>query len=130
MNQDESDFTHGFTGDLINEEPIVFKGLTDSEVKKVFLISLVIGAPIGVVVALFIGIPMLILVFVLLFPIVAVYFIAGWMEKARRGKPAGYVEQQLHMKLAEKNIISPDFVFDSYRWGLGRTNKKNRTKNK
>ncbi|NQY36343.1 MAG: TIGR03750 family conjugal transfer protein [Alteromonadaceae bacterium] len=130
MSQDESEFTDNFTGDFINEEPVVFKGLTDSEVKSVFLISLVTGTPFGVAVGLFIGIPMLIVVFVLLFPIITVYFTARWLEKARRGKPPGYVEQLLHIKLSEKKIVSADFIFDSYHWGLGRTSKKDRDANK
>ncbi len=121
MLQDEADFTDAFTGDFINEQPIVFKGLTDSEVKTVFIISLFIGAPIGAVVALLIGIPMLILVFIFLFPIVTVWFVAGWMERARRGKPPAYVEQQMHSLLVELKVVSARFVCASYRWGLGRT---------
>lgn len=123
MKQDENDFTDSFTGDFINEEPIVFKGLTDGEVKSVFLAALVVGAPIGVVVALLIGIPMLIIVFVLLFPIIAVWFIAGFMEKARRGKPAGYVEHALHILLVGKRLVKPQFICESYKWGLGRHKK-------
>lgn len=123
MTEDEGEYTDPFTGDFINEEPVVFKGLTDSEIKTVFVISFFCGAPLGVLVALLIGIPMLILVFVLIFPVIAVWFVAGWMERARRGKPPGYVEQQTHIKLVERKLVSPTFVCESYRWGLGRTQK-------
>lgn len=123
MKEDENDFTDSFTGDFINEEPVVFKGLTDGEVKSVFLISLLLGAPVGVVVALFIGIPMLIIVFVLIFPLIAVWVIAGRMEVARRGKPAGYVEQKLHIFLVSKNLVRPQFICESIKWGLGRNEK-------
>ncbi|MCS6271891.1 TIGR03750 family conjugal transfer protein [Shewanella baltica] len=124
MKLDENDFTDSFTGDFLNEEPVVFKGLTDSEVKMVFVLSLFIGAPIGVVLALVIGIPTLILVFVLLLPIISVWFIAGWMESARRGKPSGYVEQRLHIEMVDRKLTSPEFICQSYKWGLGRTKKK------
>lgn len=123
MKQDESDFTDSFTGDFVNEEPVVFRGLTDGEVKSVFMMSLFVGAPIGVAVALVIGMPMLIVVFVLIFPIIAVWFVSGWMEKARRGKPAGFVEQKLHIALVSKKLTRPQFICESKKWGLGRNSK-------
>ncbi len=126
MNQDESDFTDEFTGDFINQQPAVFKGLTDSEVKTVFFISFLSGAPIGVFVALLIGLPMLMLVFVFILPIISVWFVATWMERARRGKPPAYVEQQMHIKLVELKLVTASFVCESYRWGLGRTSGASR----
>jgi len=123
--EDEADYTDSFTGDFINEEPVVFKGLTDGEVKTVFLLALFCGAPVGILIALIIGIPELILVFVLLFPIVAVYFIASYMGKARRGKPPGYVEQRFSIKKSDlMGSSSRLFVSETYRWGLGRTKKR------
>lgn len=126
IKEDEAEYTDSLTGDFINEEPVVFKGLTDGEIKMVFLIAFFIGAPVGVVIALVIGIPMLILVFILLFPIISVYFVASWMGKARRGKPPGYVEQKFSIWLARRKFIAGPgyFVCGSYRWGLGRTSKR------
>ena len=118
---EEAKFTDSFTGDVVNDEPIVFKGLTDGEVKMVFILALFIGAPIGVLVALLLGQPMLIIVFILLFPIVAVFFIADKVGKARRGKPPGYVEQTLSIKLSKTSLRSSDYISQSMRWGLGRT---------
>ena len=121
--QDENEYTSAFTGDFVNDEPVVFKGLTDAEVKQVFIISLVVGAPIGIVVALVIGIPMLIIVFVLIFPIIAVWFIAGWMERQRRGKPPGYMEHTFDMKLTRLKLNAEQYISTSYKWGLGRTKR-------
>ncbi len=117
---DESEFTDGFTGDFLNEEPVVFKGLTDAEIKLVFVAALIAGAPVGILLALLIGIPMLILVFVFLFPVFAVFIIATVLERARRGKPPGYVEQKLQLLLAEKGLRSAEFIFETRVWGLGR----------
>lgn len=117
---DENDFTDAFTGDFINEEPIVFKGLTDGEVKLVFFMAFVIGTPVGISVALLIGIPMLAIVFMVIVPMFAVWIIAGLVERARRGKPAGYVEQKVHIYLVKHGLATPRFTCESYRWGLGR----------
>lgn len=122
--KDESNYTTAFTGDFINEEPVVFKGLTDSEIKQVFLLSLVIGAPLGVILGLLTGVPMLIVCFVLIIPIITVFFVARWMANARRGKPPGYVEQRFHVWLASKRLIGSAFVTTTYKWGLGRTIKQ------
>ena len=121
MKQDENDYTDSFTGDFINEEPVVFKGLTDGEIKSVFLISLFIGSPIGVLLGLLSGFPMMMIVFVFVIPLLVVYFLAGWMEKARRGKPPGYVEHNLHIWLVMKKLIRPKFICESYKWSLGRS---------
>lgn len=121
MDEQESQFTDDFTASVINEEPVVLKGLTDAEVKQVFVLALVTGAPLGLLLALLIGIPELTLVFLLLLPVVAVWLIAGWMQKARRGKPPGYVEQMLSIRLIRCGLRSPSWVCDSHRWGLGRT---------
>lgn len=123
MKQDESDFTDSFTGDFINEEPVVFKGLTDGEIKSVFLISLFIGSPIGVLLGMLSGFPMLMIVFVFVIPMIVVYFLAGWMEKARRGKPSGYVEHNLHAWLVAKRLAKPNFICESTKWSLGRSSR-------
>lgn len=123
MKQDENDFTDSFTGDFINEEPVVFKGLTDGEIKSVFLISFFIGSPIGVFLGIIIGFPMLMVVFVFVIPMLVVYFLAGWMEKARRGKPSGYVEHSLHVWLVAKKLARPNFICESAKWSLGRSSR-------
>lgn len=123
MKQAESDFTDSFTGDFINEEPVVFKGLTDGEIKSVFLISFFIGSPIGVLLGLLSGFPMLMIVFVFVIPMIVVYFISGWMETARRGKPSGYVEHSLHAWLVAKKLVTPNFICESTTWSLGRSSR-------
>lgn len=123
MNQDENDYTSSFTADFVNDEPVVFKGLTDAEVKQVFLISMGIGAPAGIVLALIIGIPMLIIVFVLVFPLLAVWFVAGWMERARRGKPPGYMEHVFGMKMVQFKLSTEQYINTNYKWSLGRTKR-------
>ncbi|PKG68608.1 TIGR03750 family conjugal transfer protein [Pseudoalteromonas sp. GutCa3] len=124
MKKDESDYTNSFTGDFINEEPVVFKGLTDAEIKITFLTALGFGAPFGVILALLIGLPELIIAFVLIFPIVVVFLLAGWMEKARRGKPPGYIQQKVTVFLIRNRMKSNDITCESYKWSLGRTQKK------
>lgn len=129
MKHDESDFTDSFTGDFINEEPVVFKGLTDGEIKSVFLISLFVGSPIGVLLGVLSGFPMLMIVFVFVIPMVVVYFLAGWMEKARRGKPAGYVEHSLHVWLVDNKLAKSNFICESMKWSLGRSGRGKVKKN-
>lgn len=129
---DENDFTDSFVGDFVNDEPAVFKGLTDAEIKTVALISLFIGIPIGIVVALLTGVLMLALPAFLIMPIINVYFLASWIEKKRRGKPVGYVEHQFSLALHKYGIISAPFICETYKWGLGRTMrsiKKNEQRN-
>ncbi|HDS1208460.1 TPA: TIGR03750 family conjugal transfer protein [Shewanella algae] len=117
MVEEEGDFTDSFTADFINDEPYVFKGMTDNELKYIFLLSMLLSLPLGILVALIIGMIELVLVFVVLFPIIIVFFLAGKLRKMRRGKPPGYVEHYY------KKRLSSEFISFSGRWGLGRSGK-------
>lgn len=121
MQENESKYTTDFTGEFLNEEPTVFRGLTDSEVKKSFLGALVISAPISAFLTFVIGIPFLFIVFLVGFSMIFVFYFASWMLRARRGKPPGYAEHVINKSLRSKGLLSSNRIDFSYKWSLGRT---------
>ncbi|MFW7525610.1 DUF3487 family protein [Vibrio ostreicida] len=120
--QNERDFTDPDTCDVINEEPLTFKGLTSFEFKAVIFGSMVIGLIIGVPIAFLISMPSLPLVTSVSMPIAAVIFMGKLAAAFRRGKPVGYLNQKVWIVICQfkRSKNTSRAIYETRSWGLGR----------
>ncbi|MDC5870283.1 TIGR03750 family conjugal transfer protein [Vibrio europaeus] len=116
---DESYYTHQDTCDLVNEEPVAFKGLTLKEMGLSLGVFFCLVFPPSVVLAIVFDAAWIALIGFAV-PILCVYFLAGAIEEFRRGKPPGYLSHFIAVKM--RKFKRPSFIYITYKWGLGRQN--------
>lgn len=100
---------------LIDSEPILFLGCGNQEILTLAGIGFIAGLLLGLVVALLSGIYLLVLPFLILMPIVAIYFGGKRLGKAKEGKPNGYYNRMIATKLNAIGIGNA-FVIRAGHW--------------
>jgi conjugative transfer region protein (TIGR03750 family) len=89
------------TAHLIDAEPILFLGCSSSEILGLAALGFAVGLVFGLFVALLSGIGLLVLPFLILFPVVFIYRGGKRLGKAKEGKPSGYYDRLLATQLAQ-----------------------------
>ncbi|MEW8048425.1 MAG: DUF3487 family protein [Candidatus Thiodiazotropha sp.] len=87
------------TAHLIDTEPVLFLGCSSSEILTLAGLGFVIGLMIGGLIALFVGIWLLVLPFLILIPVIAIYYGGKRLGKAKEGKPNGYFDRLIAHRL-------------------------------
>ncbi|MDC9612914.1 TIGR03750 family conjugal transfer protein [Xenorhabdus khoisanae] len=109
-----------FMPDRLNAEPTVFRGFTTPELGLVMLF----GSTVGLVVSLFF-IPFIgwvvIPTFVLVTPLLIVFFGGKYVLKIKRGKPGNYIYCSLALRKRKWGIGDPTLIIYDQSWSLRRT---------
>ncbi len=87
------------TAHLIDVEPVLFLGCSNREILGLAGLGFVAGLLLGLFVALLTGIGLLVLPFLILFPVVSIYQGGKRLGKAKEGKPSGYYDRLLATRL-------------------------------
>ena len=89
------------TAHLIDAEPILFLGCSSSEILGLAGLGFIAGLVFGLLVALLSGMWLLVLPFLILFPVVFIYWGGKRLGKAKEGMPSGYYDRLLATQLAQ-----------------------------
>ena len=103
------------TADLIDSEPILFLGCSSGEILTLSGLGFMVGLVIGLIIAIITGIGLLALPFLILLPIVAIYYGGQRLGKAKEGKPSGYYDRLISIKLNALGLGN-SFVIRTGHW--------------
>ena len=110
--------------DRLNDEVALFMGCTLKETLGVILVAMSIGIVIGVPVSLIIfGSFTIGLALSLIFGAITVFPLIIRLSKLKRGKPGGYYQQYLRMKLVKIGLIKSPYILRSGKWSTMRVVK-------
>lgn len=104
-------------GDRLSEEPVVFRGYTDSELRVAIRLSVLAFVPPAFVTGAAVGRLGEALGVALLGIISSVWFGAVLLQTLKRGRPPYYLQQKAHLLLSELGLGRCEFHF---RGDLGR----------
>lgn len=117
--------------DRLNEEPVIFRGYADSELGTAIKLAAALLFPPSVVIGLILGRLAMALGVAMIGAIAFVYFGAGLYQRLKRGRPHFYLQQRVHLFLADLGFVRCQFNFrgesarfrfpdGSYQMSLGR----------
>lgn len=113
--------TREFLPNRLNFDAVVFCGCTMKEMQVIAIVSFVVcGLVLGILTKLLFG--MLLIGVGLGFPasVGVAWFMAILFQKAKQGKPKGYVKQRFYLWLDEKGLVKCPYIRRSGKWSVGR----------
>lgn len=113
----EHDYTDYFTAELINDEPIIFMGLTQRELMLAFSLGMVIGFVISLVLMFIFKNPLGLLMFIVCSVIIPWIF-SKIVKNIRKNNPPGYISH-LFSRMKDRVFNSAERGVQKY--SLGRS---------
>ncbi len=108
----------------LNEEPPVLRGCSFSEVGVIAGVSAAVFIPLWMIVGkIFLDFALMGIGVGMLSVMGSVYFGTGYVQRKKRGLPAGYFPILLRQKFERMNLIKRRTIDDEYIWSVGRTGK-------
>jgi conjugative transfer region protein (TIGR03750 family) len=108
------------TCERINEEPIIIRGMTSSELRVAMIVTFIIWLPLSITLGIAVGRPMMGLGLVGVGGIVSILFIGTVFQKVKRNKPDGYYQQLVTISLSKTGLKKSPFLKYSGSWSVGR----------
>lgn len=109
-----------FIPDRLNEEPIVFLSMTNSELKLCVMVFFAIWVPIALVVGFAIGMVLFSLACSTGLVFVSMWLAGKRLRVVKRGKPKQYHMLALSAWLQDRGLKSKTFIRDSQAWDIQR----------
>lgn len=109
-----------FIPDRLNEEPVVFLAMTNSEIKLALMIFFAVWTPVCVVVGLIVGKALLSLACVAGMVFVSMWLAGKRLRVIKRGKPKQYHMLALSAWLQDHGLCAQVFIRESRTWDIQR----------
>lgn len=109
-----------FLPDRLNREPVIYKGLTNSEMFSLLKIGAIVWFPLCLLVAWMCGATILGLGFGMAFTLGTVVVGAMYLQKKKRGKPDGWYDRSMKIKFQDRGFTSYGFIRYSGSWDIRR----------
>ncbi|WP_299314944.1 TIGR03750 family conjugal transfer protein [uncultured Halomonas sp.] len=106
--------------DRLNGEPPIFRGCSSSELVILVVLGAVVWIPVGLLVGLLIGAPLMGVGFAGLLIIGTVFVAATLFQRIKRGRPDGYYQHRLLFWAEDLGLRRAGFVRRGGTWDLGR----------
>ena len=110
------------TCERINDEPIILKGMTSTELRLAIYVSFGFWLPVSIILGVTIGKIQLLLGFVGVAGILSVLAVGSIFQKVKRNKPDGYYQQLVTIFLSKIGLKKMPFIKYSGAWSVGRNN--------
>ena len=110
------------TCERINDEAIIIRGMTSSELRVAMIISFVVWLPLSIFIGIAVGHPMMGLGLVGVGGIASILFIGTIFQKVKRNKPDGYYQQLVIILMSKTGLKKLPFLKYSGHWSVGRNN--------
>lgn len=107
--------------DRLNQEPVIFRGSTRSELGLVLLLATLFWLPVSLLVAACLGALAMGLGMAMIGVLVTIVFGSTWFQHIKRGRPDYYYQHRLMIILHRLGLRKTRLILLSGVWDLGRT---------
>lgn len=121
---DQDNNTTETLADRLNQEPVIFRGSTNSELGVILLCATLFWVPISLIIAALFGFVVMGLGISALGVLGTIYFGSTWFQRIKRGRPDFYYQHLLIIKLNRMGLRSSTLVTRQGVWDLGRTSPR------
>ncbi|AEG00433.1 TIGR03750 family conjugal transfer protein [Methylomonas methanica] len=107
--------------DRLNQEPVIFRGSTHSELGFILLLATLFWLPVSLLIAACLGAPAMGLGMAMVGVLVTIVFGSTWFQRIKRGRPDYYYQHRLMIGLHRLGLRKSRLILSSGVWDLGRT---------
>ncbi len=107
--------------DRLNAEPVIFKGCSSSELGMIVGVSMLIWLPLSLMLAWLLGAITMGFGLAGVGVVATVVVCATIFQRIKRGRPEGYYQQQIQIRLHDLGLRRSPWVRRSGAWDIGRT---------
>ena len=112
---------HEILADRLNAEPAIFKGCSSSELGMIVGVAIVIWLPLSLLLAWLLGAITMGFGIAGVGVVATVVVMATLFQRIKRGRPEGYYQQWLRIRLQTMGLYRVPWVLRSGSWDIGRT---------
>lgn len=112
---------HEILADRLNAEPAIFRGCSSSELGMIVGLAIVIWLPLSLLLAWLLGAITMGFGIAGVGVVATVVVMATLFQRIKRGRPEGYYQQWLRIRLQSMGLYRVPWVLRSGSWDLGRT---------
>lgn len=112
---------HEILADRLNAEPAIFKGCSSSELGMIVGVAIVIWLPLSLLLAWLLGAITMGFGIAGVGVVATVVVMATLFQRIKRGRPEGYYQQWLRIRLHTMGLYRVPWVLRSGCWDIGRT---------
>lgn len=109
-----------FIPDRLNQEPIIFIGMTNSELKLAAVLSVVVCVPISTVLGFFLGAGLVGFSIGIALAFGLMFLVGRRLRGLKRGRPEGYHIDAIHAWLEDKGLRPKSMIRESRVWDIVR----------
>ena len=111
---------HEILADRLNAEPAIFKGCSSSELGMIVGLAIVIWLPLSLLLAWLLGAITMGFGIAGVGVVATVVTLATLFQRIKRGRPEGYYQQWLRIRLQTMGLYRTPWVLRSGSWDIGR----------
>lgn len=112
---------HDILAERLNAEPVIFKGCGSSELAYLLVVAVAFWFPVSIVLATLLGAPAMGIGSSAVGVLATVWFMAGVLQRLKRGRPDGYYQQRIVVWLHDHKLRRSPLIRASGAWDIGRT---------
>lgn len=112
---------HEILADRLNAEPAIFKGCSSSELGMIVGLAIVVWLPFSLLLAWLLGAITMGFGIAGVGVVATVVVMAKLFQRIKRGRPEGYYQQWLRIRLQTVGLYRTPWVLRSGPWDIGRT---------
>lgn len=112
---------HETLADRLNAEPAIFKGCSSSELGMIVGLAILVWLPLSLLLAWLLGAITMGFGIAGVGVVATVVVMATLFQRIKRGRPEGYYQQWLRIRLHTMGLYRTSWVLRSGSWDIGRT---------
>ncbi len=112
---------HEILADRLNAEPAIFKGCSSSELGMIVGVAILVWLPLSLLLAWLLGAVTMGFGIAGVGVVATVVVMATLFQRIKRGRPEGYYQQWLRIRLQSMGLARAPWVLRSGSWDVGRT---------
>lgn len=112
---------HETLADRLNAEPAIFKGCSSTELGMIVGLAIVVWLPLSLLLAWLLGAITMGFGIAGVGVVATVVVMATLFQRIKRGRPEGYYQQWLRIRLQTIGLYRTPWVLRSGSWDIGRT---------
>ena len=113
--------TQEILADRLNAEPAIFKGCSSSELGMIVGVAILVWLPLSLLLAWLLGAVTMGFGIAGVGVVATVVVMATLFQRIKRGRPEGYYQQCLRIRLQSMGLVRAPWVLRSGSWDIGRT---------
>ena len=115
--------TQEILADRLNAEPVIFRGCSSSELGMIVGVAVVLWLPLSLLLAWLLGAITMGFRLARVAPVATVVPYATLFQRIKRGRPEGYYQQRIRIRLHDLGLHRSPWVRRSGAWDIGRTRR-------